>query len=156
MKTLYIAAEKLVTWNDNGQLAVNDDSIEALMSHVAATRFIVCFAPSRFGLLFEDRRELHEAWSFIETALRRSGFTAHHTILFERDADVLSIMNDAAEFTAGEQRPVFFTDDPQDLEIAQCLNMKCISEIPVEFSGTWRKIQIRRALKTIVAAALNP
>ena len=150
MKSLYIAAEKLVKWNDHGQLAVERATTTALCSHRTTTQFVVCFAPARFGLYFDDRRDVEEAWKVMADVLNEAGFVAHRVVMFDEDID-WGVLRRAR--LVEDPAPVFLTDSDDDRAMARGLGMKCISDVPVQFAR--RRVDVPYAVKTLFHAAVR-
>lgn len=153
MTTAYVAAEKFIQWNTDGQLVIDEALADAIASHRKNHRFVIYFAPARFGLWLEDRREVEEAWRYLESSLKAAGVDTNDAILFDHDAEAAQFADDMAQNDSDQC--VIVSDDARDADLSRELNIRCVSEIPADISGMWRKLGIRRILRTLVAAALN-
>ena len=94
MTTAYVAAEKFIQWSENGQLVIDESLADAISSHRKNHRFVIYFAPARFGLWLEDRREVEEAWHYLESSLKATGMPVQEVMLFDHDVDVVRFQQD--------------------------------------------------------------
>ena len=153
MTTAYVAAEKFIQWNSDGQLIIDEALADAIASHRKNHRFVIYFAPARFGLWLEDHREVTEAWQYLESSLKAAGVNTSDAILFDHDVEAAQFADDMARNC--NDTCVIVSDDARDADLGRELNIRCVREIPADISGMWRKLGIRRILRTLVAAALN-
>jgi hypothetical protein len=156
MTTVYVAAEKLVTWSPDGQVCPNKNLIDTILTHCQNNRFVVYFAPARFGLMLEDRCEVEDAWHYFERSLRTYGFHPHNVILFDEEVDEVPFVQDQTNQDMQNSISIIFSDNPNDEKLSLSLGIRKVSEIPSNISSMWQKISIRRALRTFVAAAIHP
>ncbi len=153
MTTAYVAAEKFIQWNTDGQLVIDESLADAIASHRKNHRFVIYFAPARFGLWLEDRREVEEAWQYLETSLKAAGVATNDVMLFDHDVEAAQFADDMAQNDSDQC--VIVSDDAHDEALSRELNIRCVADIPADISGMWRKLGIIRILRTLVAAALN-
>ncbi len=153
MTTAYVAAEKFIQWREDGQLVIDESLADAISSHRKNHRFVIYFAPARFGLWLEDRREVEEAWHYLESSLKATGMPVQEVMLFDHDVDVVRFRQDMQDHP--EEQVVIVSDDEKDANMSRELNVRCLHEIPANISGMWQKLSIRRMLRTLVAAAFS-
>lgn len=156
MTTVYVAAEKLMTWAQDGRMSVNESLIDTLRTHCKNNRFVVFFAPVRFGLWFDGRNEVEDAWQYMARVLKAAGFQPADVFLFDEDIEISKFQNDLKKQDERQSAAIIFSESAQDEGLAQVLNIRKVSEIPANISNMWQKIDIRRAFRTFVAAAIQP
>ena len=152
MTTVYIAAEKLMSWKPNGRMLLHDVSTFAQLHE--NHRFVVYFIPCRFGLFFASREEAEEAWTYLDDALRASGFVADRSLVFEDECTFAPFLKDRAQYARGDSA-VVFSDDAQDDALAEAMGIRRITEVPAPVTHFWEKLSIRSALRTVAAAAIR-
>ena len=153
MTTVFIAAEKLMSWKPNGRMLVHEDLVSTIARMHGKHRFVVYFVPRRFGLFFESRSETETAWEYLGDALRGLGFVPEKTVLFDDDCDDAPFVHDLAAQPYAEQ-PILFSDDAQDAERCDRLGVRRVTELPC-VAGFWRKRSLRDTLRAIASAALH-
>ena len=153
MTTAYVAAERFIHWNAKGQLEIDEQLATAIASHRRNNRFIIFFAPARFGLLFDDRRDVEEAWDYLSAALRAFGMVPDGVMLFDHDVNVAEFLRDMECHT--NEEALIVSDDTRDEVLGHALGIRCIHDVPANISGVWQKLSIRRILRTLVAAAFS-
>ena len=153
MTTAYVAAEKFIHWNDKGQPTIDESLASAIASHRKNNRFVIFFAPARFGFWFEDKQEVEEAWHYLENALCSAGMHPKEVMLFDHEVDADRFVHDMQAHP--NDNAVIVSDEPCDQTLSQTLGIRCIHEIPADMSGMWPKLSIRRILRTLIPAAFN-
>lgn len=153
MTTVYIDAEKLISWNADGRMVIHEDVIEDLATHRQGSRFIVYFAPMRFGLYLDDD-EVNEAWTYLEEALDGVGFEPDGVIFLSQNVSTEPFLADLKE-NAVQDRVFLLSDCDEDEALSRKLGIRKVSEIPSHPSNFWQKLNLSRALRSIVAAALH-
>ena len=153
MTTAYVAAEKFIHWSENGQLAIDESLADAISSHRRNHRFVIYFAPARFGLWLEDRREVEDAWHYLESSLKATGMPVEEVMLFDHDVDVMQFRQDMQNHPDAQN--VIVSDDEKDATMSRELNIRCLHEIPANITGMWQKFSIRRMIRMLVAAAFS-
>lgn len=155
MTTVYVAAEKLMTWTQDGHISIDENLTQTLINHCQNNRFVVYFAPARFGLWFDGRNEVEDAWRYINHALKATKFQPDHVLLFDEEVSEEAFIQDLSEQDTQHAVGVIFSDAPQDEAISLSTGIRKVSEIPANISNMWQKISIRRVLRTFVAAAIH-
>ena len=155
MTTVYVAAEKLMIWNKEGHLSLDESLIDTLRIHSKSNRFVIYFAPARFGLWFDGQNEVEDAWRYIAHGLKPTGFHPADVFLFNEDAETEIFQKDLAAQPENQATALILSDAPCDETLAQTLGIQKVTEIPSHISSLWKKIDIRRAFKTFVAAAIQ-
>lgn len=156
MTTVYVAAEKLMTWSQDGHMSLDESLIYTLRTHCKNNRFVVYFAPVRFGLWFDGRNEVEDAWQYIDRALNAAGFRPNKVFLFNEEIEIKDFQEDLENQIKNQATAIVFSDAEQDDALCQALDIRKVSEIPANISNMWQKIDIRRAFRTFVAAAIQP
>ncbi len=151
MTTVFVAAEKLMNWDSEGSLLVDRAAASILASHSENNRFIVYFAPSRFGMCFESRQETQEAWDYFAASLKFAGFTPNEVLLFEDEIQTAPFVDILASLDK-EERAILYSNDELDAELSDSLGIRIVEEIPANISSIWQRINIRHAFKTLFAA----
>lgn len=154
MTTVYVAAEKLMSWNPDGRMFIHEDLVSTINTHCNNNRFVVYFAPLRFGLLFDSHDEVEEAWQYIENALHAVGFVPDDCILFDEDAKPEPFLKDLAE-NVHHETALIFSNSEEDEKLSQETGVRRVTEIPAGISNIWHRISISRALRSIAAAAIH-
>ena len=155
MTTVYVAAEKLMNWTQDGHISIDENLIRTFVSHCTNNRFVVYFAPVRFGLWFDGRNEVEDAWHYIERALTAAEFHPDDVILFNEEVSEEPFVHDMEKQNLQNSLAVIFSDAPQDEALSLSLGIRKVTEIPANISNMWQKINIRRVLRTFVAAAMH-
>ena len=153
MTTVYIAAEKFMTWTEEGRLSFNEPLIHTIHKHCSHYRFVLYFAPKRFGLLFQEKNELEKAWQYMNQYLKRLGFVAQDVFLFDEDIEIQTFKTDIEH--QKDEMPLVFSDAKQDDILCQTLQIRKVSEIPCLSPHAWEKTNVRSILRSILSAALH-
>lgn len=153
MTTVYIAAEKFMTWTEEGRLSFNEPLIHTIHTHCSQYRFVLYFAPKRLGLLFQGKAEIEKAWQHIRQSLKRLGFVPDDVFLFDEDVEIQAFQADIERQNDGHH--LVFSHAEQDDALCQTLNLRKISEIPCILPHAWQKSHVRSILRSILAAALH-
>ncbi len=151
MPTVYVAAEKLMTWSCNGRLAIDLAFVDRLIEQNKTYRFVVYFIPDRFGLLLDGNDEVAQAWFYIAHALKAAGFCPDDVMLFLDAVDLSAFKNDAAV----NQAALVVSDSARDDAISLCLGIPRREQMPECKSGVFSKISLRRVLRGFVSAAVQ-
>lgn len=155
MTTVYAAAEKLMMWDEDGGICINKDVLHALMGHTRNNRVVVYFAPPRFGLSYDDRSEVNEAWQYLSNTLKRNGFEPDDVILFDDEVTEYPFSSDIEVQPIQNSVAFILSDAPQDEALSLSLGFQLIHEIPQNISNQWPKVDLRRTLRSLIAAALQ-
>ena len=151
MTTVFVAAEKLMNWDSDGGLLVDKAAASILASHSENNRFIVYFAPSRFGMCFESRQETQEAWDYFAASLKMAGFTPNEELLFEDEIKTSPFVDILASLEEGE-RAILYSNDELDAELSDSLGIRIVEAIPANISSIWQRINPRHAFRALFAA----
>lgn len=151
MTTVFVAAEKLMSWNSDGSLSVDEAVASVLTSYREDNRIIVYFAPVRFGLFFESRRETQQAWDYMASALRNAGFEPDDVILFEDAVEQVPFVDILATLDKHD-RALLYSDDPSDLDLCDGLGIQKVDVLDAGSSSLWHRIHLRQVFKTLLAA----
>lgn len=155
MATVYAAAEKLMKWDEDGRLSVDKKVIDSLNAHSKNNRIVVYFAPPRFGLSYEDKSEVNDAWNYLSNTLKRHGFEADDTILFDDEVTEFPFSSDIQSQTIQNSVAFILSDAAEDEILSLSLGFQLIHEMPSKISSQWEKVSIRRTLRALIAAALH-
>ncbi len=139
--TLYVALERLIDMSDASCWKLNQTLVNAVISHRSDCRLIAAFAPHRFGLIFETREEIDEAWRYIRLWLAKNGLVFEHKcVLLKNDADT-------TEFDTS--RDAWWLANSADFS-ARVPHLHLIHEVPVN------AVPIATRLRRLLTAALFP
>ena len=155
MATVYAAAEKLLKWDEDVNICVNKEVLHSLIVHARNNRIVVYFAPARFGLSYDERSEVNDAWHYLSTTLSQHGFEPDDVILFDDEVNETPFSSDIESQPIHNSVAFILSDAPQDEVLSLSLGFQLIHEIPADISSQWPKLDIRRTLRSIIAAALN-
>lgn len=149
MRTIYIAAEKLVSWTPSGEITVHQPLTNTLTGSRSEAAYVVYFVPERFGLYFEDRTESELAWQYFANALERAGFWADQTICFEHALESRELRAAIESRRASEIS--FFSDASEDRDLSHALGLETIEEMPVSSQSD----PVRHTMRALINAALK-
>lgn len=135
--TVYVALERLIDMTEASNWKLNTDLAESLRSHRSECSFVAAFAPHRFGLIFESRDEVNEAWNYIHGWLEKRG------LKFEAQCVTLKSDSDTTEFV---QKDALWLASNSD-KVEDSCGIKIVDSLP-------ESVSISQRLKNMVAAIL--
>ena len=151
MTTVFVAAEKILNWDADGSLLVDKTASAILASHSKNNRFIVYFAPSRFGLLFESRKETQEAWDYLAASLKLVGFSPNEVFLFEDEIETKPF-EDVITSLGEDEMAILYSNDALDAELSKSLGIRIVEAIPANISSIWQRFNLKNVIRSLFAA----
>lgn len=136
--TLYIALERLIDMQDASEWKLIEPIASSLATHKRDCRFVAAFAPHRFGLIFESRDEVDEAWAYIRSWLGKQGFNFDEKcVLIKSDGDTTELRNEAGWWLANRADSSSWAP-----------NLRIVDELPAA------RVPLSQRIKNLLAAAL--
>ncbi len=134
--TLYVALERLIDMSEPSNWKLDETLARSMMSHDC--RLVAAFAPHRFGLIFDTREEIDEAWQYMRSWLARKGlcFESRY-VLLKSDCDTTELRNETGWWLANKAD----TD-------SWAPNLKIIDNLPAA------RASLSQRIKNLLAAAL--
>jgi len=134
--TLYVALERLIDMSEPSDWKLDETLARSMMTHDC--RLVAAFAPHRFGLIFETREEVEEAWSYIRSWLSRKGLHFEsRCVLLKADGDTTELRSESGWWLANSA-------DAQ----AWAPNLRIIDNLPAA------RASLSQRIKNLLAAAL--
>lgn len=136
--TLYIAVERLIDMQDASNWKLIEPVASSLATHKRDCRFVATFAPHRFGLIFESRDEVDEAWGYIRSWLGKRGYRFDEKcVLIKSDGDTTELRNKEGCWLANRAD-----------EAGWAPHLRIVNELPAA------RVPLSQRIKNLLAAAL--